>query len=108
MDYQEWGYYRGGVGHMIRYYLSRPRKPTEQSASSASRKAWDACDAAFRTLTDTEQSIVRTYYLHDTSRTDISPMQYVSGLYAVPLRDVKNAVSKMIRTVAVNRGLADR
>lgn len=100
--------YRGAVGHMIRFYLPRSGMCDISGLSPASRTAWEACDRVISNLTGTERKIIEMYYAspYDRERRK-DPLKNVSDYYNIPLEDVKAVIDRILRMVAVERGLAD-
>jgi len=92
---------------MFRFYLKcRPASPDDLSPASLS--AWEACDQAFRQLSEAEREIVRNYYTQLPDRQKcFDPMSAVSAKHGMPIHDVKVIIDKAIRIAVVVRGLAD-
>ena len=93
---------------MIRFYLPRSGLCDLSGLSPASRTAWEACDRVISRLTGTERKMIEMYYSapYDRER-KTDPMKNVSEYYGIPIEDVKAVIDRILRLVAVERGLAD-
>lgn len=105
---QNWGKYRMAAGSMIRFYLPRSELTDREELSPASAEAWDACDRAFRELSENEKQIVRAYYSETCvqNRTP-DPLQRVAESFEMDVSSVRRVVDRIIRAVVIYRGLAD-
>lgn len=92
---------------MFRFYFHcRPRSTDELSPASLS--TWEACDASFRELEESEQDIVRSYYVDaPDKRTRPDPMQSIAEKYSLTITETKAIIDRAIRIAVVSRGLAD-
>jgi len=106
---QAWYKYRGAAGYMLRFYLPRSELPDKHDLSPASAKAWDACDRAYRQLSDAERQIIRTYYTlpYHKPNAELDPICHTAETYGLDISSVRQIIDKVIRMVVINRGLAD-
>ncbi len=105
---QIWGKYRGAAGAMFRFYFgSNPE--SENDFSPASLVAWKAVHVSLQKLSESERDIIRSYYtdLPDKRTRHDDPMKAVSRKYRIPISEARSIIDKAIRTVVVERGLAD-
>lgn len=105
---QIWGKYRGAAGAMFRFYFGSDLQ-SEDDFSPASLVAWKSVDASLQKLSKSEREIIRSYYtdLPDKRTRQDDPMKAVSRKYRIPISEARSIIDKAIRTVVVERGLAD-
>ena len=104
---QKWRQYKGAVRHMMRFYLYAQDAKAEE-LSTASGTCWRCCDVAYKSLPEGQQNIVKTYFTlrWDDSET-LTPIKMTAAMYGIQDTDVMRVVNKLIRDVAIRRGLAD-
>ena len=92
---------------MFRFYFScSPRSPDD--LSPASLTAWETVDVALQKLSESERAIIRSYYMDlPDKRTRPDPLMAVAKKFRISISEAKGVVDKAIRTVVVERGLAD-
>ena len=93
---------------MFRFYFgSNPE--SENDFSPASLVAWKAVHVSLQKLSESERDIIRSYYtdLPDKRTRHDDPMKAVSRKYRIPISEARSIIDKAIRTVVVERGLAD-
>lgn len=87
---------------MWRYYITRPH-PNTALMSETSRTNWNACDAVYKTLSDTDRKLISEYAVqiaHDFT---------FAGMYAdknkMTSYNVLNRIKYIFRQTAIKRGL---
>lgn len=92
---------------MLRFYFCKAGASLADM-SRPSLEAWTACQNAMVGFSESERNVIKSYFttVWDESKSE-TPFTRTAELYGLPENEVRRIIDRCIKTVTVERGLAD-